>query len=60
MFPLLAFKDLDFKRDKARFERVFILIALKKNKWKINATARAARISKWTLLRKMKRYGIII
>jgi DNA-binding NtrC family response regulator len=49
---------LDYSRDKERFEREFIVRALKANQGRINQTCEKARIPKNTLLRKMKKYGI--
>lgn len=50
--------ELDYRTHKERFEREFIIKALKKFKGKINQTALQANIPKKTLLRKLQKYGI--
>ncbi|MCB0416002.1 MAG: sigma-54-dependent Fis family transcriptional regulator [Bdellovibrionaceae bacterium] len=50
--------DLDYRTHKERFEKDFIIAALKKYKGKINQTALQANIPKKTLLRKLQKYGI--
>lgn len=54
----LAGGSLDFQQAKDRFEREFIVYALKVNKGKINQTALKANIPKKTLLRKIEKYTI--
>lgn len=49
---------LDFSAAKDRFEKEFIVQALKMNKGKINQTALNANIPKKTLLRKIEKYDI--
>lgn len=51
-------QGLDFQSTKERFERDFIIQALKLYKGKINQTALRANIPKKTLLRKIEKYGI--
>jgi len=48
----------DFNMSKEKFEREFIWHALKKNKGRINATARNCNIPKKTLLRKIEKYQL--
>jgi DNA-binding NtrC family response regulator len=50
---------LDFQDAKDRFEKEFIVQALRLNKGKINQTALNANIPKKTLLRKIEKYEII-
>ena len=50
--------NLDFNMQKERFEREFIIKALKTFKGRINQTALHANIPKKTLLRKIEKYGI--
>lgn len=50
--------SLDYHADKERFEREFIIQALRKNSGRINQTCENANIPKNTLLRKMKKYNI--
>ncbi|PIT99857.1 MAG: sigma-54-dependent Fis family transcriptional regulator [Bdellovibrionales bacterium CG10_big_fil_rev_8_21_14_0_10_45_34] len=50
---------LDFEEFKEKAEREFILAALKANNGRINQTVAQANIPKNTLLRKMRKYGII-
>ena len=50
--------SLDYHADKERFEREFIVQALRKNDGRINQTCENANIPKNTLLRKIKKYGI--
>lgn len=49
---------LDFQEAKDKFEKEFIIQALKMNKGKINQTALNANIPKKTLLRKIEKYEI--
>ena len=49
---------LDFQYAKDKFEKEFIVFALKINKGKINQTALKANIPKKTLLRKIEKYEI--
>ena len=49
---------MDFQAAKDKFEKEFILHALKFNKGKINQTALKANIPKKTLLRKIEKYEI--
>lgn len=49
---------LDYTLHKERFEKEFIVNALKRFKGKINQTALHAKIPKKTLLRKLQKYGI--
>ncbi len=49
---------LDFHQEKEKFEREFIIQALRHNGGKINQTCDRANIPKNTLLRKIKRYKI--
>lgn len=51
--------DLDYELFKEQAEKEFIVSALKANKGKINQTVAQANIPKNTLLRKIKKYGII-
>lgn len=51
---------LDFEKFKEEAEKEFIISALKANKGKINQTVAQANIPKNTLLRKIKKYGIIV
>ena len=51
-------EDLDFRAQKERFERDFIVRALKKYKGKINQTSFGTHIPKKTLLRKLEKYKI--
>ncbi|MBS1984008.1 MAG: sigma-54-dependent Fis family transcriptional regulator [Bdellovibrionales bacterium] len=50
--------SLDYHKDKERFEREFIIQALKRNGGRINQTCENTNIPKNTLLRKIKKYGI--
>ena len=50
---------LDYDRFKEQAEKEFIINALKANKGKINQTVAQANIPKNTLLRKIKKYGIL-
>ncbi len=50
--------SLNYHEDKERFEREFIIQALRSNGGRINQTCEHAGIPKNTLLRKMKKYGI--
>ncbi|PIP91119.1 MAG: two-component system response regulator [Bdellovibrionales bacterium CG12_big_fil_rev_8_21_14_0_65_38_15] len=50
--------SMDFQAAKDKFEKEFILHALKFNKGKINQTALKANIPKKTLLRKIEKYEI--
>jgi len=50
--------SLDYQQDKDRFEKDFIVHALKSNQGKINQTCERANIPKNTLLRKIRKYGI--
>lgn len=50
---------LDFNAMKEKFEKEFIIKALKKFNGRINQTALNANIPKKTLLRKLERYGIV-
>jgi two-component system response regulator AtoC len=50
--------DIDFHDQKDRFEKEFILQALRRNAGRINQTVANAGIPKNTLLRKMRKYGI--
>ncbi len=52
--------DLDFEIFKEQAEKDFIISALKANKGKINQTVAQANIPKNTLLRKIRKYGIIV
>ena len=49
---------LDYHQDKERFEREFIIQALRNNQGRINQTCENANIPKNTLLRKMRKYKI--
>ncbi|MCX6116025.1 MAG: hypothetical protein NT027_00645 [Proteobacteria bacterium] len=49
---------LNFPVLKERFEREFIIRALKHYRGKINQTAEATQMTKVTLLRKMEKFGI--
>jgi DNA-binding NtrC family response regulator len=49
---------LDFQHAKEKFEKEFIIFALRSNKGKINQTALKANIPKKTLLRKIEKYEI--
>ena len=51
---------LDFEVFKEQAEKDFIISALKANRGKINQTVAHANIPKNTLLRKIKKYGIIV
>lgn len=51
-------EDLDYKTFKERFEKEFIIKALKTFKGRINQTAIHANIPKKTLLRKLQKYAI--
>jgi DNA-binding NtrC family response regulator len=59
-FPHLPNEEgpIDFHEEKERFEKEFILLALKKYGGRINQTSTSAGIPKNTLLRKMRKYGI--
>lgn len=48
----------DWELGKERFEKEFIIQALRNNRGRINLTAEQANIPKNTLLRKIKKYGI--
>jgi DNA-binding NtrC family response regulator len=50
--------SLNYHEDKERFEREFIIQALRMNEGKINQTCEKAGIPKNTLLRKMRKYKI--
>lgn len=50
--------SLNYQEDKERFEKEFIIQALRQNEGRINQTCEIAHIPKNTLLRKMKKYGI--
>jgi two-component system response regulator HydG len=50
--------ELNFPVLKERFEREFILKALKQYRGKINQTAEATQMTKVTLLRKLEKFGI--
>jgi two-component system, NtrC family, response regulator HydG len=50
--------ELNFPAMKDRFEREFIIKALKAYKGRINQTAEATQMTKVTLLRKLEKYGI--
>jgi two-component system response regulator AtoC len=50
--------SLNFHEDKERFEREFIIQALRSNQGRINQTCENANIPKNTLLRKIKKYNI--
>ncbi len=52
-------EKLDYHVAKAEFEKEFISQALKANHGRINQTSDLAKIPKNTLLRKIKKYGII-
>lgn len=54
-----SFKPLDFDNFKEEMEKEFIIKALKQNKGRINQTVANANIPKNTLLRKMRKYGIV-
>jgi two-component system response regulator AtoC len=54
----LTIDEIDFNDQKERFEREFILQALRRNHGRINQTVANAGIPKNTLLRKMRKYGI--
>ncbi len=51
--------SLNYHQDKERFEKEFIIQALKSNQGRINHTCDKADIPKNTLLRKIKKYGIV-
>ena len=51
---------LDFEAFKEQAEKDFIISALKANKGRINQTVAHANIPKNTLLRKIKKYGIVV
>jgi two-component system response regulator AtoC len=51
---------LDFEMFKEQAEKDFIISALKANKGRINQTVALANIPKNTLLRKIKKYGIVV
>lgn len=51
-------KTLDYHHEKEKFERDFIIQALRHNQGRINQTCERANIPKNTLLRKIKRYQI--
>jgi DNA-binding NtrC family response regulator len=51
-------EEIDFNDQKERFEKEFILQALRRNQGRINQTVANAGIPKNTLLRKMRKYGI--
>ncbi|MDX9730386.1 MAG: sigma-54 dependent transcriptional regulator [Bdellovibrionales bacterium] len=51
---------LDYDAFKEQAEKEFIISALKANKGRINKTVAEANIPKNTLLRKIKRYGIVV
>lgn len=51
---------LDYEAFKEQAEKEFIISALRANKGRINKTVAEANIPKNTLLRKIKRYGIIV
>jgi DNA-binding NtrC family response regulator len=50
--------ELNFPAMKERFEREFIIKALKAYKGRINQTAEATQMTKVTLLRKLEKFGI--
>jgi two-component system response regulator AtoC len=50
--------SLNYHEDKERFEREFIIQALKTNQGRINQTCENANIPKNTLLRKIRKYNI--
>lgn len=52
--------NLDFELFKEQAEKEFIINALKANHGKINQTVARANIPKNTLLRKIKKYGIVV
>lgn len=52
--------QLDYDSFKEQAEKEFIISALRANKGRINKTVAEANIPKNTLLRKIKRYGIIV
>jgi len=52
-------ESLDYQSQKENFEKQFIINALKTYGGKINKTVEGANIPKNTLLRKMKKYGIV-
>src|SRR5690606_21890778 len=56
--PEAAANGVDYHGEKERFERSFIIKALRKFGGRINQTAAHAGIPKNTLLRKMKKYEI--
>ena len=51
-------EDLNYPMLKEKFEREFIIRALKHYKGRINQTAEATQMTKVTLLRKLEKYGI--
>jgi transcriptional regulator with PAS, ATPase and Fis domain len=51
-------RDMDFRSNKEKFEKSFIESALKHFKGKINETSRKTRISKVTLIEKIRKYEI--
>ena len=50
--------ELNYPAMRDRFEREFIIKALKAYKGRINQTAEATQMTKVTLLRKLEKYGI--
>jgi DNA-binding NtrC family response regulator len=56
--PFADHPDLDYQASKEKFEREFLLKALKAFKGRINQTALHANIPKKTLLRKLAKYQI--
>jgi len=50
--------DLNYPALKERFEREFIIRALKAFDGRINQTAESTQMTKVTLLRKLEKYGI--
>lgn len=59
-FPSGYSGPLDFDRFKEMTEKEFIVQALKANRGRINQTVAHANIPKNTLLRKIKKYGIVV
>jgi DNA-binding NtrC family response regulator len=55
-----AISGLDYELFKEKAEKDFIINALIANKGKINQTVARANIPKNTLLRKIKKYGIVV
>lgn len=55
---IASMDELDFNKEKEKFEKEFIIKALKAFKGRINQTALHANIPKKTLLRKLEKYEI--